>query len=1095
MPRGDWGSAAGFFVRDEPRLPGSHWAQPGVRPGLLTRAMARAGPWTSIATAKFSMSLLASIQPRIPFRGFGQEVFWLVLTFEAGLMASGSRELQIHHWTHENGLPGITVNSVAQTPDGYLWVGTFSGLARFDGVRFVSVDLGGQPGPEQASVYCLRADQQGNLWVGMKDGRLLQLCDGNLISHQPPSRQTGNRYLQRLTADQAEGVWTLNFEGGLCRLAEGRFTEVCPRREMVALVSDFSGAVWAAARDELFRSTDGRLTSEWALAREPGFNIEMLATAHAGGCWVAGNGRLRRFDGGRWRESRSTYEHRAASLTGFLEDREGRLWLSSYGGGIAVVERDGTKHRLGREEGLPSDLVRCLFEDREGNVWAGLEGRGLVRIRSVLFANYSGRRDLSDETVLSVCEGTDGEIWLGTNGDGVHRIGKNGQTRRYGSEAGLTNQFVWALERDHGGHLWAGTWGGGLYRLEGDRFVSFEGGPAADSVVLKLYEDRPGRLWLGLRTGPERVVATIENERMNKYTLPGTLARVEVRHIVESLEGSLWFGTTEEGLFRWKDGRFVSLASAPPGLSNSAITALSVDTRGDLWLAGDNVGLVRWKDERFETVVPPGDLPQTLAQITDDGLGNYWFASDDGVFRVSNLDLLRFEPGTGAFLNWQRFTKSDGLPSTVCNRGGQRMRDGRIWFCTLSGAAVLDPTQATPRPRPPPVLIEEAMVAGKRVYDRSRVREVNAAEPRSAPGEWLASRLPATLTIAPGGSPIDIHYTALNLASPEAVRFRHLLKGVDDTLVDAGSTRSVRYNHLPPGKFEFIVSARNEGGEWNETGAVLRLEVMPFYWQTAWFRTTGIFASVLLVAVVVALVLRARHRRRTERLEQVHAIERERSRIARDIHDELGGNLTEISFLGALAARESSPPAETREQVIRIMTRANEMTRALNEIVWAVNPKNDSLAGLSPYLCQFAQEFLEPTRIACRFDVQERLPDVPLSPVSRHNVFLVLKEALNNCVRHSGASEVRLSLHLPDREFVMRIDDNGCGFAIASAAGPGNGLHNMRQRAESSGARLLIRSQPGMGTTVSFLMPLERVPAGHPRGLPHSGGSQPRNGC
>lgn len=1032
------------------------------------------------------MRIPAPIQQRIRPRVRGWLGSWLLLlACETCSSAAGPREFQLRNWTYESGIPGITVNAVAQTPDGYLWVGTSTGLARFDGVRFVSVDLGRKVGRREASVTSLRADLQGSLWIGMEDGYLIQLQDAESVSWLPPSRQTGNRYIQSIARDDASGMWTLNLEGGLYRFAGERFTEAGAGQDILALVSGADGGVWAASKSELFQSDGGRLKSVWSGAQEPGFIPVALSPATAGGCWVADNGRLRRLDNGRWVEHRATFAEADGAVTGFIEDREGRLWLGSYGGGVAVFEKDGTERRLTRKEGLPSDLVRCLFEDREGNVWVGLEGRGLVRVRTVLFDNYANKLGFADEVILCVCEGDDGEVWFGTNGEGVQWIGKGGRTRRYGREDGLTNPFVWALCRDRAGRLWAGTWGGGLYRLEGERFVNFTSDLGTDSVVLALHEDLRGRLWLGMRTGPEPFVAVIEKEQVRKYALPGTRRRLEVRHIVETPDGSLWFGTTEAGLLRWKDGHFIGLNSPPAGLSTGSISALSVDASGGLWVAGHEVGLVRWENEHFKVVVPPGLLPQTLVQVTDDRLGYLWCASGEGVFRVAKSALEQTSPGSGMLLNWQRFTKSDGLPSNSCNSGGRRMSDGRIWICTLGGAAMLDPDQPTSRPPPPPVLIEEVFIAGRRAYDRRLPSVVKRGETGLNAGVEIASSEPVTLIVPPGSGPIDVHYTALNLGDPESVRFRHQLRGLDDAIMEAGSARSVRYNYLPPGKFGFLVAARNEGGEYGEAVAVLNLDVLPYFWQATWFQIATMLASVLLVSAIVGFVFRARHRRRTAQLERVQAIERERARIARDIHDDLGGSLTEISFLGTLAVRENTPPSETREQVGRIVARAHEMAQTLNEIVWAVNPRNDSLSGLSPYLCHFAQEFLATTPVACRLEVQERLPEVPLTPEARHNVFLVLKEALNNCVRHSGATRFRLSLQIREREFMIQFDDNGHGFDVGAAVASGNGLANMKLRAEAAGARFSIRSQPGGGTTICLFLPLPRIPKSRLRGSPN----------
>lgn len=984
----------------------------------------------------------------------------------------GVREFLIQSWTGEDGLPGNTVTSVAQTPDGYLWVGTLGGLARFDGVRFVTVDLAKVAMVRDTTVTWLYTDRRGDLWIGTGEGLLVRHREGAFSVFQPPSHQTADRYLQRIAEDGDGVLWTLNYEGGVCRFNQGDFQMKADGRDNLGLASAAVGGIWVAARNELLQGVGDRLDSVWNDAHEPGFDLAAIAPARAGGCWLAGGGRLRRFEAGAVREERGRYDRMDSAMSGFLEDRQGNLWLANYGGGIVVCDADGTIHRLTRSQGLPGDLVRCLFEDREGNVWAGVEARGLVRIRRALFVSYGKREGLTDETVLAVCEGAPGEVWVGSNGDGVHCI-KEGRIRHYGAEAGLSNRFVWSLCWDQAGRLWAGTWGGGLFRLDGERFVSVDGGLGPTAVVLALHEARNRTLWLGQRTGPDRVLETITRGRRDAIPVPGSLPRLDVRSLAETPDGSLWFGTVEEGLLRWQAGRF-SHCDGDGGLSAQTISALHVDAGGDLWVAAPGSGLAVWDRDRF--LPARGDGPPfdgTIVQILDDGLGHLWCGTQGGVVRIPWSALRQRAKTAVSLWEWQRFTKADGLPGGVSSRGACRTRDGRLWFATLSGVAVVDPRRVPDAPPPPPVLIESAVLGGRPIYDRADARVGRTPAGQAGEAHVAATSPRSLLKVSPGQWPLDISYTALNFTAPERVRFRYRLQGLEEPSVEAGSVRTVRYSYLPPGRYEFRVEASNEGGEWNSGGEALAFVVLPRYWETPWFRAGAVAVFTLTVAGVVAAVARARHRGRILRLERLHAVERERARIARDIHDELGGSLTEISFLGALAARDSTPPAETRDQVKRIMARANELTRTLDEIVWVVNPKNDSVDKLVPYLCQFTREFLEPTPLACRFDVKPGLPAAPLSAEVRHNLFLILKEALNNCVRHAGATKIQLRLSAEGGVFVMELADDGHGF-VAPAADPArNGLRNMRQRAEAIQATLEILSSGNAGTAVRLRLPLD----------------------
>jgi signal transduction histidine kinase len=327
---------------------------------------------------------------------------------------------------------------------------------------------------------------------------------------------------------------------------------------------------------------------------------------------------------------------------------------------------------------------------------------------------------------------------------------------------------------------------------------------------------------------------------------------------------------------------------------------------------------------------------------------------------------------------------------------------------------------------------------------------------------------------------LEFRYTGLSFTAPEKVRFRFRLAGVDRDWVEAGTQRAAVYQYLPPGEYVFQVTACNNDGVWNPAGARVAFVVEPFVWQTWWFRMAAAAVGAAGIAAGVAAVARARLRRKLERLERQQALERERARIAKDMHDELGASLTRITLLSQTARAELEDPQAVAEGLDRIYTTARELTRALDEIVWAVNPHHDTLDSLATYLGRFAQEFLAAARVRCRLDVPVHLPAWPLTAEVRHNLFLAFKEALHNAVKHSGASEVRVVLETDADGFVLRVEDDGCGFTLPTAgwaeaessSARGNGLRNMHQRLRDIRGRCEIESMPGQGTRVRFRVPV-----------------------
>jgi len=391
---------------------------------------------------------------------------------------------------------------------------------------------------------------------------------------------------------------------------------------------------------------------------------------------------------------------------------------------------------------------------------------------------------------------------------------------------------------------------------------------------------------------------------------------------------------------------------------------------------------------------------------------------------------------------------SGGMQPASC-----RTADGRLWFTTSKGLAVVDPAEARRPVRPAPVMIE-AMLANGRTLPPGPAR----AGPLKIPAGWQG---------------FEFHYTALSFIAPEKIQFQYRLDGWEKHWVDAYTKRVAEYNFLPPGEYVFRVRARNDDGPWGDDAASIPFRVLPHFWQTWWFYLLVALLTVGAVATIVWYISRRRMRQKLEVAERQQAIERERTRIAKDIHDHLGANLTRISLLSQAAYGDLDHSTSAAEQLDRIYETSRELTRSMDEIVWAVNPQHDTLDSLASYLGNFAQEYLVSLGIRCRLEVPLHLPHWPINAEMRHHVFLAFKEALHNVVKHAKAREVSVHLKPHASGFNVIIRDDGKGFdpaAVPERTGRGNGLKNMRQRLEKLGGHCEIHSSPGAGTEIRFFI-------------------------
>jgi len=1013
-------------------------------------------------------------------------IAWIVIVrFGCGLLIARDGQsttlctnYQVDVWQREDGLPQNSVTTIKQTLDGYLWLGTQDGLVRFDGVRFQLFDQNNTPAIKNSRIAQLFEDREKSLWIGTEQGGIVRYRAGTFTPYEMPSRGTTHNYARVFCDDPQGRFWLVSCEWQLIRFEGGKMT--VPSADWglsgvrcLAATAGFDGQVWFGTERELVTWNNGKFQTVWGGTNEDSLQVDFLTASRSGGCWVAANGRLRKFDGGKWGMEFENYARVNRPVYDLHEDRYGCLWVASMGNGLFRFAPDGEVLHLTTKEGLPSDFVRCVIEDREGNIWAGTEGGGLFRLKPTTFQCFGTRQGLSSDQPVSMFESEDGGLWIGMNGDGLDRL-TDGRVERFGAEQGLMNGHVWSVVQDRQGVVWSGTWDG-LFRKEHDRFVGQTDGTTIGWQVFGLFEDSKGALWVGQQAfgALTRVYA---GER-TVIKIPGAASGLDVRVMAEDREGSLWIGTSNDGLYRMRNGQFTRFGRKE-GLVSEAIWSLKIDdTDGSLWIGTCRGGLSRWHQEGLTTwTTEDGLINNVICQILEDNRGNLWLGSHGGVFRVSKEELIDYASRRRGTIQCVGYGKAEGLPSLECQGGfqpsGCKTRDGRLWFPTVKGLAVVNPETVSRNPLAPLVVIEEILLDGKTQLPDSGGRET-AKLPESAA---------RAIEIPPGKQRVDFRYTGLSLTAPEAVKFRYRMEGLEEEWIEAGAARTANYSHVPPGNYQFHVIACNGDGVWNETGDSLGVTVLPYFWQTKTFIAVAALASVGLVAGIVRRVEARKLQRQLETAERERAIERERTRIANDIHDDLGANLTEIAILSELAENPSAAPNQAQADLRKIAVKARELTRSLDEIVWAVNPEYDTLDSLVTYSCDFAQDYLQLAGITCRLTIPTQLPEVQLTADVRHNLLMTLKEALNNIIKHAEATEVQIIVTLEPELFILTIRDNGKGFnpeqtspvedETMAPAHPrglgGHGLPGMRQRIESISGQFKLESCLGQGTQVTM---------------------------
>jgi signal transduction histidine kinase/ligand-binding sensor domain-containing protein len=978
----------------------------------------------------------------------------------------GEPQMTIRSWQREQGLPQNAVRALAQTADGYIWVGSDDGITRFDGVRFVT--YGTREGLRNGPVRVLLADSRGALWLGTSGGGLTRMQYGRFTTW---TAQDGlpSETITALSEDKQGQIW-VGTESGMALIRDGKIapfnvaTEAFGTQPVTTLYRDRRGVMWAGVKGlGVFRFLEGGFVSLTeasveGLLKDP----HCLLEDRNGRLWIgAGDDFVLCREADEWRRYRIPRHLSRPYVSALAEEADGTVWAGSISEGLFEFKA-GRLAALDARRGLLDNFVEALMVDREGNLWAGT-GAGLSRLRRSQLTVFGQNDGLGYGPVQGLAEITSGLIWAGKPGDGLYQWRGRMFSRVTTSDPSLRNANLHSILAAQDGSSWMSSSEGILqFKTPLDEELQSEPLALPGKDVTALTEDREGRLWSGTRDGELWRRADAGWERLTNF-----------QHAITALAhdkgDAMWIGTDGGGIFQWT-GRSMVHFDKPNGLLSKLIRTLHVDRGGVLWIGAAGGGLGRFHEGRISNFGSREGLPDnTVVQILEDGGGKLWLGTRRGIAGVSKREIASIAAGDALAVYPQIFGGPEGMLSEECMSGffpsGMSTSSGQLWFPTMKGIVVIDPRRLQNDP-PPAVMLEEVVVD-----------EITVDFDRGSHAGGISRGAP--LQIAPGKKRIEFHFTGLSFAAPERVRFRYKLEGLDPGWVEAGTRRIAFYGYLPPGDYRFRVIACNSAGVWNETGATLPVKVLRRFYQSFPFIAVSGFALVGLVAGSVRIAVKRKLQRQLRQLEQERAVECERARIAQDLHDELGSSLTRLSLLSDLLKREhKTNPDQAEIHATKISDTSTETVRALEEIVWALRPGSDSVQSLVEYIAHFAKELFEGDATQCRLDLPEDLPNVPLPPEMRHNIFLIVKESLTNTLKHAHAREVLIRARGSETSLEIVVADDGAGCQIPPLPGQAsrNGLGNMHRRAEAMNGTLKIESRPNAGTRVSITVDFTHKP-------------------
>lgn len=964
-------------------------------------------------------------------------LFWLVQSISALDPTKSFSQYSQVIWNSKQGLPQSLVSTMAQTCDGYLWIGTQEGLVRFNGVSFKVFDTNNSPTLKSNFVATVLEDRTRRLWVGTSKG--LHLYQNGEFIVYTTENGLSKDFVSALYEDQKGNLW-IGTSDGISFLQDGKITTYTksdgfPGGRIRAIGESANGDLWIGTAEGLTRfrnnqfetitAADGLTEKAIRVIYRDRENILWIGT-DAGLFRLENNGFIRdaRFDG--------------KIIRSIINDREGVLWV---GGGFGISRIVGNNIATMESRKEIASGIYIMLEDSEGCLWVGTESEGLWQFVDGKFGGYTTADGLLDDVSYSIYQNGQKDIWI-SNQKGLSRFRNNSFDLQITSQNGLPNVRLNSILSNDDGDLWIGT-AKGLLRWQNDKLVNVKGIESLSKKIIQvLYEDPENNLWIGTNTGLSVCYQASKCNEIVTYSQSEELSKVSIYSIIGSLSKGLWIGSSK-GLYYLKDKQ-ISKYTAKEGLANDVVMSLYEDEQGVLWIGTFAGGLSRFKDNKLASVnTRNGLFNDTAYAILPDNHGNLWMSCNRGIFRVAKTSVDEFLDGKRETVDSIGYGMADGMKSAEANGGFQpaalKAQDGKLWFPTVKGVVVIDPNNISVNRKPPPIYLENMFAD-------------TAAIPMTK-----EQNLPA------GTQRLEFQFAALSFVAPEKVRYRYKLEGFDEDWIDAGNHHEAFYTNLPHGNYNFRVIAANNDGVWNETGTNFTFQINPYMYQTWWFFALGVFAVGAFIA--------AAHFRRVRILRLRHeAVLSERYRIARELHDTLLQGFVGVSSqLSVVAAQIQETPeiAERHLKIARNMIR-HSVTEARRSVQNLRTSESESETFMQ-VLKKTVQRVTEGGNLKTEVKINGMPFEIP--PEITHHLLLIVEEATVNTIKHAAAANLKVvcSYDLPGIR--LEIIDDGKGFDNNTAFSTLNGhfgMIGMLERAEKAGGELHVEANATGGTKIIF---------------------------
>ena len=959
-------------------------------------------------------------------------------------------EYSLQVWTKNDGLPSNTLHNIVKGDDGFLWIGTSNGLVRFDGSEFKAFTAGNTPQIKANITADLFKDASGKIWFS-NGGAGLVIMDQEIFERLSEDDGLSINHPSSF-AEGADGkMYIGTFGGGLNIFDNNHFSVINKKdglssNDMHSILLDRNERLWIGTYDEGINLLDKTGIKKFIIS--PNSAVEHIFQESNGTILAGTHNGVYVFNGKSFEAEKEFLPLKGKTINHIAEDSEGNIWFSSTNNGIYVYNHQNF-YNLNTQNLLPTNKILQVLPIENG-IWICSADGGLFRLKQNKIKILSELQGTPDKIIRTIFQAPDDALWIGTK-DGIAKYDEQ-KNIVLPFKTALKDLSVHAWTANAKGEIFLGTLLHGLYKIEGNKLVQ-----VADRKLLKvnyirsLKFNNDGTLWMGTNGAG---VILLKDGKVKFIDKAAGLSSDFIACICKDRKNNFWIGTSGGGISVLDStGKILKTITDKEGLANNIVNSIIEDEKGVIWVGTSVSGISRIKENRiFNFNERNGLYSNNIKKLLYDGTENFWATSDQGVFSIKKKTFNDVANGTKEKLVFSLFGKSDGMIDddflAVADNAGCISRTGKIYAPSHEGVVIIDPNLFKANSEKPSVFIDDVFI------------------------DYKVSSKDALNDLPPNTESMQINYGGISYSHGKYLKFKYLLEGIEKDWVFVGTRRQAFFTHLPHGSYTFKVIAFTPDGTESKSAARITFTIHPYFWQTIWFQILSAAAIVGFITIYLLLYFKRKYKRKVQIIEAESALERERMRISKDMHDELGASLTKISLMSDLAKRNLQDPEQLKNDLNGISSASRSVASTMDEIVWAVNPKNDTLEKTIYYIAQFIEDFLSSTEIEYNFEIPDKIPDLFVHAELRHNLFMILKEAVNNIVKHSCANNVNLKIGTDGSSINLQLADDGKGIDLQNVDEFSNGLRNMKKRVEDFNGTFAIANRDKSGTEIKIYLPL-----------------------